>query len=154
MNIDNYLDIILIKHVITPNTSIDELFNPLIYNKMLDAVSYTKEDKIIINDTENLYILNTYFDIIKDITFDSDISIIINNKEINNLENLTLPVISLKTDIYLKFNKTPQKVINIYYRGYILNSIPRLEFLNYYNKYKIVNNYGLEIFKGNLNNNN
>ena len=152
MNIDNYLDIILIKDINTSNSSVDELFNPLIYNKMLDAVSCITRYKITIKDTENLYILNTYcFDIIKDIIIDSDISIIINNKEIKNLQNLTLPIVSLNSNIYIKFNNITEKDINISYKGYILNSIPRLEFINYYNKYKILNNYGLEFLKGYLN---
>lgn len=154
MNIDNYLDIILTKHIDKPNICTDDLLNPLIYNKMLDSVSYNTKQKIIITDKDNLYLLNTdCFDIIKDITTDSDISLIITGKEINNLQNLTLPTISIKSKIYIKLaNSSNPKVVNIYYKGYVLNSIPRLEFLSYYNKYNINNNYGLEFVKGNLNN--
>ena len=156
MNIDNYLDIIFNKHINKVNANIDDLLNPLIYNKMLDSVSYIKKE-IIITNTKNLYILNTYcFDIITDITTDSDISIVVDNIEINNFENLTLPIISLKEKIYIKLNNKTTETINVSYKGYILNGIPRLEFSNYYNKYKIDNNYGLQIFKGkiNLNKNN
>ena len=154
MNIDDYLDIILTKHIDKKNICVDDLLNPLIYNKMLDSVSYNTKQKIIVTDKDNLYLLNTdCFDIIKDITIDSDISLIITGKEINNLQNLTLPTISIKSKIYIKLaNSSTPKVVNIYYKGYVLNSIPRLEFLSYYNKYNINNNYGLEFVKGNLNN--
>jgi hypothetical protein len=154
MNIDNYLDMILNKHINKVNANIDDLLNPLIYNKMLDSVSYIKTE-IINTNINNIYTLNTYcFDIITDITTDSDISIIIDNIEINELQNLTLPLISIKSKIYIKLNNNTKDSFIIYYKGYILNSIPRLEFLNYYNKYKIDNNYGLEFLKGNLNKNN
>ena len=154
MNIDNYLDIIFNKHINKVNANIDDLLNPLIYNKMLDSVSYIKKE-IIITNTKNLYILNTYcFDIITDITTDSDISIVVDNIEINNFENLTLPIVSLKEKIYIKLNNKTTETLNVSYKGYILNGIPRLEFSSYYNKYKIDNNYGLEFLKGNLNKNN
>jgi hypothetical protein len=154
MNIDNYLDIIFNKHINKVNANIDDLLNPLIYNKMLDSVSYIKKE-IIITNTKNLYILNTYcFDIITDITSDSDISIVVDNREINNFENLTLPITSLKEKIYIKLNNKTTETFNVSYKGYILNGIPLLEFSSYYNKYKIYNNYGLEFLKGNLNKNN
>lgn len=154
MNIDNYLDMILNKHINKVNADTDDLLNPLIYNKMLDSVSYNKTE-IIKTNTQNIYTLNTYcFDIITDLISDSDISIVVNNIEINDLQNLTLPIISLKEKIYIKLNNDTKNSFVIYYKGYILNSIPRLEFSNYYNKYKIDNNYGLEFFKGNLNKNN
>jgi hypothetical protein len=121
---------------------------------MLDSVSYIKKE-IIITNTKNLYILNTYcFDIITDITSDSDISIVVDNREINNFENLTLPITSLKEKIYIKLNNKTTETFNVSYKGYILNGIPLLEFSSYYNKYKIYNNYGLEFLKGNLNKNN
>ena len=93
-------------------------------------------------------------DIITDITTDSDISIIVDNKEINNFKNLTLPIISLKENIYIKLNNKTSETFNVSYKGYILNGISRLEFSSYYNKHKIYNNYGLEFIKGNLNKNN
>ena len=102
MNIDDYLDMILVKHIDKQHININDIFNPIIYNKILDAVSCNKIQQIKFEG--EYYVLNTYFDIIKDITSDTDISIIIDNKEINDIETITLPIISLKSKIFIKKN--------------------------------------------------
>ena len=133
MIIEDYLNIIKIRHIETVNPTIKNISKEFINDKTIDAVTYPIKVEFYKND-KHLYLENNFHDVIYSIKCNTDISLKVNDviKPIN-----TYVLQGDNTHIEFCVDKSAVEKIILEFTGCIFSNTVKHEF-KYYTKNNII----------------